>query len=461
MLGQRLILVVDDEQTQRQTVAEVLRDLGHEVREADSGRAALDIVRDQAVDLVVTDMRMPGMSGLELLQECRRLRPDVAVVLVTAFGSIETAVEAMKTGAADFLTKPVDLDQLELVVNRVLEMRRLVRENRLLRQKLEETREGLRLIGASPAMAEVMDRAARAAETDATVLITGESGTGKELLARSVHELSPRAMEKFVAVNCAALPENLLESELFGHVKGAFTGADRDRPGRVAKAEGGTLFLDEIGDISPVVQVKLLRFLQEREYSPVGADTALKADVRVVAATHRDLQKMVDKGDFREDLFYRLRVVNLHLPPLRERREDIPELAEHFLRRYAERYQRPVRRFSAEAMACLMAQEYRGNIRELENLIEQAVVMARDVVIRAGDLPCNRDEAPGAKPPAGIEDVRGDLPGMLEALERRIVMDTLAAFDGNKSSAARHLGLTESGLRYKLNKWKEEAGGEA
>lgn len=454
MWGQRLILVVDDEETQRQTIASVLAEWGHEVREADSGQAALEVVRDQAVDLVVSDMRMPGMSGLELLRECRRLRPDIAVVMVTAFGSIETAVKAMKEGAADFLTKPIDLDQLELVVNRALEMHRLIRENRLLRQKLEDTREGFRLIGGSRLMAEVLDRAARAAETAATVLITGESGTGKELLARSLHELSPRALEKFVAVNCAALPENLLESELFGHVKGAFTGADRDRPGRVAKAEGGTLFLDEIGDVSPLVQVKLLRFLQEREFSPVGSDLTVQADVRVVTATHCDLEDLVAKGEFREDLFYRLRVVNLALPPLRDRREDIPELAEHFLTRYAQRYQRPVRRFSAEAMACLMAQEFKGNIRELENLIEQAVVMARDVVIRAEDLPCRGDGPADSDLPGGLPSAQGDLPGMLEALERRIVMDTLASCDGNQSSAARLLGLTESGLRYKLGKWK-------
>ncbi len=458
MNGQRLILVVDDEETQRRTVGSVLQDWGHEVLEAAAGQEALGLVKDHAVDLILTDMRMPGMSGLELLRECRTLRPDISVVVMTAFGSVETAVEAMKNGAADFLTKPIDLDRLEVVVGRVLEMRRLIRENRLLRQRLEESASGFQLIGNSRVMAELLSRAARAAETDATVLITGESGTGKELLARSLHDLSPRCLEKFVAINCAALPETLLESELFGHVKGAFTGADRDRPGRVAAAENGTLFLDEIGDISPLVQVKLLRFLQEREYSPVGSDLSLKADVRVVAATHRDLEAMVAAGDFREDLFYRLRVVSLALPPLRERREDIPELAEFFLARFAKRYQRPVRKFSAEAMARLMSLPYRGNIRELENIIEQAVVMAREVVIQAEDFPSRQEASPGGDAgltAPGLDDVRGDLPGMLEALERRIIMETLAAFKGNKSSAARHLGLTESGLRYKLGKWQQ------
>ncbi|MGD9546248.1 MAG: sigma-54-dependent transcriptional regulator [Candidatus Krumholzibacteriia bacterium] len=458
MNQQRLVLVVDDEQTQRRTVAGILEGWGHEVKEAGSGREALDALAGQAFDLVLTDLRMPGMTGLQLLKECRAVRPDVAVVVMTAFGSIETAVEAMKSGAADFLTKPIDLDQLEVVVKRTLEMKRLIRENKLLRRRLEETSAGFKLIGRSRKMAEVLNRAARAAETDATVLIRGESGTGKELLARSLHDLSPRADRPFVAVNCAALPETLLESELFGHVKGSFTGADRDRPGRVAAAEGGTIFLDEIGDVSPLVQVKLLRFLQEREYSPVGSDLTLRADVRVVTATHRDLPAAVAAGSFREDLFFRLKVVGLDLPPLRERREDIPELAALFLERFAQRYQRPARRFSSEAMACLMSHPFRGNIRELENVIEQAVVMARDVVIQAEDLSCAGATPPGGGAESGVPtlaNVEGNLPGVLEALERRIVMETLAAFSGNQSSAARHLGLTESGLRYKLSKWRE------
>ena len=359
MFSKGMILVVDDQQMQRETVMSVLRAWGHEVIEAADGKLALAEVRDRPVDLVLTDMRMPNMSGMELLEQCRQVRPDIAVVVMTAFGSIETAVQAMKQGATDFLTKPIDLDQLEVVVRRSLEMKRLVRENKLLKRRLEETSTGFKVIGRSERMAQVLARAARAAETDATVLIQGESGTGKELLARSLHDLSPRGSGPFVPVNCAALPETLLESELFGHVKGAFTGADQNRPGRVQRATGGTLFLDEIGDISPVVQVKLLRFLQEREYSPVGAEALQKADVRVVVATHRDLATLARTGGFREDLYYRLNVVTLDLPPLRERREDIPELASHFLERFAQRYRRPVRRFSAEAMACLMSLPYR------------------------------------------------------------------------------------------------------
>jgi two-component system NtrC family response regulator len=290
------------------------------------------------------------------------------------------------------------------------------------------------------------------------VLIRGESGTGKELLARSLHDLSARAEGQFVAVNCAALPETLLESELFGHVRGAFTGADRDRPGRVQQAAGGTLFLDEIGDISLTVQVKLLRFLQEREYTPVGSDVVKSVDVRVVVATHRDLEAMVTAETFREDLFYRLNVVNLDLPPLRDRRDDIPELVAHFLERYTKRYQRPARTFSAEAMARIMTYDFRGNVRELENIIEQTVVMTPGEVVHSVDLPPalarNRKSELGDLPTYDM--VQGDLSRWLETLEKKIVMEALAAFSGNQSSAARHLGLTESGLRYKLGKWNKE-----
>ena len=290
-------------------------------------------------------------------------------------------------------------------------------------------------------------------------MIQGASGTGKELLARSLHDLSTRSDGPFVAVNCAALPETLLESELFGHVKGAFTGADRDRRGRVQQAAGGTLFLDEIGDVSLTVQVKLLRFLQDREYTPVGSDKAQKADVRVVTATHRDLTAMIAEESFREDLFFRLNVVNLVLPPLEARKEDIPELAAHFLDRYSRRYDRPSRSFSAQAMARLMGHKYRGNVRELENIIEQAVVMARTEVIHQEDLPAsltNTSADSGGDLP-GFQNVDGDLPRLMEAMEKKIILETLAAFSGNKSSAARHLGLTESGLRYKLSKWDDNA----
>ncbi len=450
-------LVVDDEKTQRETLRTVLESWGHQVKEAPDGGTALSMLEGNPIDIILTDLRMPGISGLDLLAAARKSRPDIDVIVMTAYGSIEGAVQAMKDGAVDFISKPIDLDQLEIVLRRTLDRKQLVRENRVLKRRLEESYGGFRLLGDSEAMRSVLAKASRVATTDATVLIQGESGTGKELLAQSVHDLSQRAEGPFVAVNCAALPETLLESELFGHVKGAFTGADRDRAGRVRQAENGTLFLDEIGDISPMVQVKLLRFLQDRQYTPVGSDRLHLASVRVITATHRNLQKLIEEGSFREDLFFRLNVVNLELPPLNLRREDIPQLAAHFLVKYAKRYDRPSRTFSSEAMAALMAYSYRGNVRELENIVEQTVVLTTGEVVHRDDLPPQVIDSSSSTPPDPLSagSVNGDLPGLMESLEKRIIMETLATFDGNQSSAARHLGLTESGLRYKLSKWKD------
>jgi DNA-binding NtrC family response regulator len=418
---------------------------------------------------------MPDLSGLEVVRQAKEIQPEVAVVVLTAFGSVGDAVAAMKAGAEDYLTKPVDLDELDVVVARILERSALVRENRILRRRLDEAHAGFRLLGRAAALQEVLARASRAAETDAVVLIRGESGTGKELLARSIHALGRRAEGPFVAVNCAALPETLLESELFGHEKGAFTGADTRRAGRVERARGGTLFLDEIGDIAPLVQIKLLRFLQDREFSRLGSDETLRADVRVIAATHRDLEEMIASGSFREDLYYRLNVISLRLPPLRERREDIPELAEHFLGLFARRYDRPRSRLSHEAMDALLKHPFPGNVRELENILEQAVVLARGDVITRADLPATLRSAPSSSAPAGAaasaapaapaapaaalspEGIHGNLGELLEEIEKRVVLDTLRRYEGNQSSAARHLGLTESGLRYKLKKWQDGA----
>ena len=451
-------LVVDDEKTQRETLRKVLESWGHTVQEASDGSKALEMVKGNPIDVIMTDLRMPGMTGLELLTAVKEARPDVDVVVMTAYGSVEGAVQAMKVGAVDFITKPLDLDQLEIVLRRTMDRKRLVRENKSLRRRLEISVRGFRLLGDSEAMHDVMAKASRVAETDATVLVQGDSGTGKELLAHSIHDLSPRAEGPFVVVNCAALPESLVESELFGHVKGAFTGADRDRSGRVRQAEGGTLFLDEIGDLSLMVQVKLLRFLQDRQYTPVGSDKLHQADIRVITATHRNLEERIGKGEFREDLFFRLNVVNLQLPPLSARREDIPQLAAHFLVKYAKRYERPVRSFSNEAMAALMAYTYRGNVRELENIVEQVVVMTMGEVVHRDDLPAQINSPSTENQPEVLSasQVNGDLPALMENLEKRIIMETLAQFGGNQSSAARHLGLTESGLRYKLAKWKSE-----
>lgn len=451
-----IFLVVDDEKTQRETLRTVLESWGHQVQEAPGGQEALDLLEGNAIDVIMTDLRMPGMTGLDLLAAAKEARPDIDVIVMTAYGSVEGAVQAMKNGAVDFITKPIDLDQLEIVLRRTLDRKRLVRENKILRRRLEESVHGFRLLGDSEAMQAVLAKASRVASTDATVLVQGASGTGKELLAQSLHDLSPRAEGPFVAVNCAALPETLLESELFGHVRGAFTGADRDRQGRVRQAEGGTLFLDEIGDISPMVQVKLLRFLQDRQYTPVGSEKLHQASVRVITATHRNLEERISEDTFREDLYFRLNVVNLELPTLAARREDIPQLAAFFLVKYTKRYERSARTFSSEAMAALMAYSYRGNVRELENIVEQAVVMTTGEVIHREDLPPMVTDS-GKSNQSDIlsaGQVNGDLPALMEKLEKRIIMETLATFDGNQSSAARHLGLTESGLRYKLTKWK-------
>jgi DNA-binding NtrC family response regulator len=452
------LLVVDDQKTQRETLQKVLESWGHSVLSACNGSDALEKIKDNSINLVLTDLQMPKMGGLDLLSIIKGARPDIDVIVMTAYGSVDTAVQAMKSGATDFITKPVDLDQLEIVLCRTMDKKRLIRENKSLRQKLESNAKQVRLIGDSNAMHDVLARAFRVAETDATILIHGESGTGKELLSHTIHDLSTRANEPFVVVNCAALPESLIESELFGHVKGAFTGAECSRSGRIKQAEGGTLFLDEIGDISPMVQIKLLRFLQDQQYTPVGTDKIIQANVRVVTATHRNLQNRINEGKFRQDLFFRLNVVNLELPPLFARREDIPLLASHFLTKYSKRYQRPARTLSTEAMSTLMGYRYPGNVRELENIIEQAVVMTIGEVIQKDDLPIQINSSASEVQPDGISAVHanGNLPSLLDDLEKKIIIETLSQFSGNQSRTAKKLGLTESGLRYKLTKWKSK-----
>ncbi len=449
-----VLVVADDDLRQRTALGRALESRGHRVLLAANCGEVLEHARRESVDIVLTDLRMPEGGGQAVVERMREQQPDVAVVVVTAYGTVASAVDAMKAGAVDFLLKPIDLEVLDRVVSRLLERRDLVRENRTLRRRLEATG-SFQLLGRSPALQEVLARASRAADTDATVLVRGESGTGKELLARSVHALSRRADAPFVALNCSALPETLLESELFGHEKGAFTGAAARHPGRIDQANGGTLFLDEIGDVPPSVQVKLLRFLQEHEYTRLGGTETLHADLRVVAATHRDLEKSIAEGLFREDLYYRLQVVTLTLPPLRQRREDIPQLVEHFVERYTRRYERPLRPFSFEAMDALLKHAYPGNVRELENIVEQAVVLAAGDSITLADLPPSVRAQAGSAPagPLTAYEVRGNLAERMEDIERRLVQETLALHSGNQSSAARHLGLTESGLRYKLQKW--------
>ncbi len=445
------ILIVEDELFQREMLRDHLIREGHRVREAESGDRAVELLKGSSFDLLLLDYRMAGMNGVEVLKEARRLCPDVEAILITAYGAIETAVEAMKAGAADYLTKPIDLEELSLIIERIGRHRTLVRENELLRQEL-----GARGVSSdairfkSPGMAELIQLAGRVAASQATVLIQGETGTGKELMARLVHQLSPRAGRPLVVVNCAAIPESLLESELFGHEKGAFTGAVQRRTGRFEQADGGTLFLDEIGELTPAVQVKLLRFLQEREFQRVGGERTHKSDVRIVCATHRDLEARVREGLFREDLFYRIHVVTLKIPPLRERREDIPILVDHFIERYARENRRNVRGVSREARDLLMRYDYPGNVRELENIIERAVVITRDEVISIHDLPF-QECADWAD--SGEASRTGTLHAALEDLERRMIREALQQAESNQSQAARQLGLSERMLRYKLKKY--------
>ena len=441
------VLVVDDEPAQRELVAGFLRKHGFDVVLAGGGREAVARFKQEPFDLVLTDQRMPDLSGLEVLEAVRSTSPETAVVIITAYGTIETAVSAVKAGAADYLTKPLNLDDLLHRVHRLRERQRLVTENRELREALTERHRVEGIIGDSGRMQEVLSLVRRVAPSDATVLIRGESGTGKELIARALHYASPRAAGPLVKVNCAALAESLLEAELFGHEKGAFTGAVASRKGRFEVADGGSIFLDEIGDLPPHLQVKLLRVLQEREFERVGSSRPIKVDVRLLAATHRDLEALVREGRFREDLYYRINVVTIMLPPLRERREDLPPLIEHFLRAFAGKNDKSVRGLTREAREALLRYDYPGNIRELENLIERAVVLTRDDVIGVEDLPLTLET-----PASGSGDEAG-LIAAVEGLERRMIREALAKADGTQTRAAELLGISERVLRYKLKKY--------
>jgi DNA-binding NtrC family response regulator len=445
----RVILIVDDEDAQRTVLAGFLRKRGFETVLAASAESAVEAASTRTIDLVLTDLRMPGRTGIELLGDLRRINPEVPVIVMTAFGTVATAVEAMKQGAADYLTKPIDLDELEVLVARTLERRALVSENAELRRQVEGRYRLEGLESGNPRMQEAINVAARAAESRATMLIRGESGTGKELLARAIHYASPRARKPLVAVNIAALPETLLESELFGHERGAFTGADRERRGRFELADGGSLFLDEIGDLPRNTQVKLLRVLQEQAIERLGASRPIQVDVRIIAATNRDLEALVRTGEFREDLYYRLNVVSVEIPPLRERREDIPLLVDHFIRRFAAENRTPVSGIFREALDYLLKYPYPGNVRELENLIQRAVVLARGSLVTTADLPVH---VPGAS--ADTAEEGASFVERVARFERQMLIDALARADGVQTRAARLLGMSERHLRYKLRKYQ-------
>jgi DNA-binding NtrC family response regulator len=445
------ILIVEDEAFQREMLRDFLIKEGHRVSEAENGEKAVQLLGDGFFDLVLLDFRMPGMNGLEVLREAKRINPEIEAVIMTAYGSIETAVGAMKAGARDYLTKPIDFDELSILIDRVAEHRTLVRENQILRQELMSkgvASDAIRY--QSRNMAELVNLAGRVAPSQATVLIRGETGTGKELFARLVHHLSPRAERPLIVVNCAAIPETLLESELFGHEKGAFTGAVQRRIGRFEQADGGSLFLDEIGELALPVQVKLLRFLQEREFERVGGERTLKADVRIISATHQDLEARVREGSFREDLLYRINVVTMTIPPLRERREDISVLIDCFVKRFSGENRKKIEGVSREARDLLIRYDYPGNVRELENIIERAVVISRGPVLSREDLPFPEVPCEAESDP---EPQEGSLREALETLERRMVRDALETAGFNQTHAAKLLGLNERMLRYKLKKY--------
>jgi len=444
------ILVVDDDAGHRSMLLTLLSDWGYRLEGARDGETAVALCRTQSFDLVLMDVRMTGISGIEALQEIKLRQQELPILIMTAYSDVKTAVEAIKAGAYDYLTKPLNFDDLQQAMERALDHAALRHENKALQEALAASWDTGGIISQSSAMQQVMRNLAAIAPSEATVLITGESGTGKELIAKAIHNNSPRRKAPFIAVNCAALAENLLESELFGHERGAFTGAEGRRKGRFQSADKGTIFLDEIGEISSAMQSTLLRVIQEREIQPLGSDRALKIDVRILAATHRDLAQEVEQGRFRRDLFYRLHVVALHLPPLRERPEDIPLLAGHFLKKFSEKNHKQIKCFTPAAIRRLATHAWPGNVRELENAVERAVVLLAGDYVQEWDLPPTLlpGQAEGAMPVALAPGIR------LEDMERQAIMAALEAAGGNKSQAARQLGITRKTLHAKLQKYE-------
>jgi Nif-specific regulatory protein len=446
------ILIVDDEKVQREMLEGFLNKQGYKAIAVEDGARAVERFSMGPFDLVLTDFRMAGLDGIQLLKEVKRRNADAVVVIMTAYGTVGTAVSAMKEGAYDYLTKPIDLDELLFLIRRVEREVGLDRENRQLKEQLREKFKVDFIITVSRQMEEALNLVGRVAPSQATVLILGESGTGKELFARAIHYSSPRAEKLLVKVNCAALPENLLESELFGHEKGAFTGAVARRIGRFEQADQGSIFLDEIGDLSPALQAKLLRVLQEKEIERVGSNQTIKIDVRVIAATNRNLEEAIKKGTFREDLYYRLNVVTISLPPLRERKEDIPVLIEYFLKKYSRENKKEVSSVTKEGKELLLQYDYPGNIRELENIIERAVVLCRQDLITSQDLPLNLRESRTEMALAQARQAHS-LPETLETLERQLIISALERSGGVQTRAAEELGISERVLRYKINKY--------
>lgn len=451
MPGDKKILLVDDDASLRRVLSHHLSEAGYLVITAGDGKSALDLFTEEQVDLMITDIEMPEMSGLELLRRISIMSPDTMVLVITAYGSIETAVEAMKLGAYDYITKPFNREELLLTVAKGLQYTALVRENRSLKQFIESRFTLDNLIGSSSTMRRTYSLVAKVAPTDLAILITGESGTGKELIAKAIHQNSTRRDRPFVVINCGAIPEGLIESELFGHRKGAFTGAYANTRGKIEAADKGTVLLDEIGDLPPALQVKLLRVIEGGEFTRVGEAEPRRVDVRFLAATNRDLSKMVEDGSFREDLYFRLKVVPIHLPPLRERREDIPLLADYFLKDAAQRFSRPALRFDKGIFRYFQSYPWPGNVRELKHTVERLAVIAEDETIGIRDLPENLTAGAGHAanvlihlPEDGID---------LEEVEREILRQALDKHEWNQTRAAQYLNITRSALIYRMQKY--------
>lgn len=450
------LLVVDDEPSMREFLEIMLAQEGYQVTLASSGEEGLKAYRQEEHDLVLTDVKMPGMSGLELIKEIHSLEPSIPIIAITAYACADDAIRAVRAGAYDYLSKPFQIDDLRVIIRNALETRRLRKENLELRQSVEQQHRFGDIIGRSPQMVDIFNLISRVAPSKASVLIVGESGTGKELVARAIHRNSNRSERPFVPVNCTAIPESLLESELFGHLKGSFTGAVGNKPGLVETAHTGTLFLDEVGDIPPSVQAKLLRFLQEREFRRVGGTEDKKVDVRVLAATNKKLEQEMEAGTFREDLYYRLNVIRIRIPALREREEDLPLLIDHFLKKFAKEQGKRINRVSSLALRILCNYQYPGNVRELENVIERCVTLEESDQLTADNLPPKLLEGRAAQsssvgemdiPPDGI-----DLNRTMENLERKLIGRALEITGGNRSRAASLLGISFRSLRYRLLK---------
>lgn len=445
------ILIVDDDASQRRLIEFWLQEEGYATLTASDGAAGLKAFEQYAPALVITDIRMPGLSGLDLLSRIKAANPDSAVVLITAFGTVNDAVEAMKLGAADYVLKPLNADELKVSVHRALERQQLVDENRQLREFAGRTFKFENIITQSRKMRAVLEMAAQVARRDSTVLLTGESGTGKELFAKAIHQNSLRVGKPFVTVNCGALPETLAESELFGHRKGSFTGASSDRAGKFEAANEGTVFLDEVGELTLPLQVKLLRVIQEREVDKIGSPHPVKVNVRIIAASNRNLKNLVDDGDFRDDLYYRLSVVTIELPPLRERKDDIPLLARYFLRQYAERYGIPALSISQEALEKMVQYNWPGNVRELQNVIERLAVLAQNSMVQVAQLPeeIRRAESRVASIGLKLPDEGIDL----EGVEKEILLQALEKHGWNQTQAAKYLNISRKTLIYRMEKF--------